>query len=144
MPAPTRHLDLPHAKPLLSIILHREGLLNDKQLEIALREWRRRKVEERYCPFGEVVLKLGLVKLKDLKPCLTLQRKLATPPESKTRLGLLLLQNNLIRPLTLLGALKQQEVTGQRLGEILIEWGLLNRRQIEIALRFQGVNMLAS
>jgi hypothetical protein len=144
MPSATRHLDLPHTKPLLSLIMQREGLLDERKLDIAVREWRRRKLEEGYMPFGEVCLKLGFVKLMDLKPCLTLQRKLATPPESKTRLGILLLQNNLVRPMQLLGALKQQEMTGQRLGEVLIEWGLLNRRQVEIALRFQGVNMMAS
>ncbi|MOA37543.1 hypothetical protein D3C78_1591440 [compost metagenome] len=91
--------------------------------------------------FGEVVLRLGLLKPSALKPYLKLQRRLAAPPGERTHLGHLLLQNNLIRPQELLGALKQQEVTGQRLGEVLREWGLLNRRQVEIALRFQGVKM---
>lgn len=139
----TRHFDLPHTKPLLSMILHREGVLSDQQLELALREWRRRKTEERYMPFGEVVLKLGYIKIRELKPYLEMQRRLAAPPQSRTHLGMLLMQNNLIRPTELLGALKHQEVTGQRLGEVLREWGLLNRRQVEIALRFQGVNLMA-
>ena len=139
---PTHHLDLPHTRPLLCLILQREGALTAEQVERALREWwNRKRYEKRYVPFGEVVLKMGLLKPRELRPYLQLQRRLAAPPAERTHLGHLLLQNNLIRPQELLGALKQQEVTGQRLGEVLREWGLLNRRQVEIALRFQGVKM---
>lgn len=136
---PTHHLDLPHTKPLLCLILQREGVLTGAQVEVALREWwNRKRYEKRYVPFGEVVLKLGYVKLRELKPYLVLQRRLAAPPANRTHFGMLLMQNGLVRPQELLGALKQQEVTGQRLGEVLCEWGLLNRRQVELALRFQG------
>lgn len=141
---PTHHLDLPHTKPLLCLILQREGVLSSDQVDGALREWwNRKRYEKRYVPFGEVVLKMGYLKLRELKPYLQMQRRLATAPTSRTQLGMLLLQNGLVRPQELLGALKQQEVTGQLLGEVLREWGLLNRRQVEIALRFQGTKMQA-
>ena len=141
---PTHHLDMPHTKPLLCLILQREGALSADQADRALREWwNRKRYENRYVPFGEVVLKMGLLKLRELKPYLQMQRRLAAPPTERTQLGMLLMQNGLLRPQELMGALKQQEVTGQRLGEVLREWGLLNKRQIEIALRFQGTRMQA-
>lgn len=144
MPSATSHLVIPKRKPLLCLILEREGLLNERQVELAMLEWDRRRAGERYTPFGEVVLKLGFVKMRELRNSLVLQRKLAPTPNGRSSLGLLLLQNNLVRPVQLLGALKEQEATGRRLGEILMDWGLLNRRQVEIALRLQGVSMLAS
>lgn len=140
----TRHFDLPHTRPLLAMILQREGAINAEQADLALREWRRLRNEDRYTAFGAVVLKMGFLKIRELKPFLELQRKLAAPPQERTHLGMLLLQNNLIRPTELLGALNHQATSGQRLGEVLREWGLLNRRQVEIALRFQGVSFFAS
>lgn len=141
---PTHHLDLPHTKPLLCLILQREGVLTTAQVDVALRDWwNHKRYEKRYVPFGEVVLKLGYMKLRELKPYLQMQRRLAAPPAERTHFGMLLMQNGLVRPQELLGALKQQELTGQRLGEVLREWGLLNRRQVEIALRFQGSRMKA-
>ena len=134
----TGYLSLPMKKPLLSLILKLEGLLSDDQLEKALREWKIRRDEGRYTAFGELVLKLGYIKLRDLRGALSLQRKLAAAPQPRQPLGMLVLQNGLVKPTQLLWALQQQSASGRRLGEILLEWGYLNRRQIEILLRFQG------
>jgi hypothetical protein len=134
---------LPKKKPLLSMILHKEGVLTDAQLDKALRTWEARRLSGRLMAFGQVVIQLGFLRGSELAPFLKLQRALAAPPSERKVLGILILENGLLRPGQLLSALQRQSQTGRRLGEELIDMGLLRQNQLEILLRFQGRNLAA-
>lgn len=132
-----RFADLPKKRPLLALILHREGVLTDEQIDRALREWQARRESGVVHPFGQIVLMLGFLKAADLTPYVALQKALAAPPDGRKRLGVLLLENGLLRPSQLLTALREHLRSGLPLGQTLIRMGLLRQHQLEILLRFQ-------
>lgn len=131
-------VELPNNRPLLALILHREGALSDQQIDRALRAWQSRRLEGQHTPFGQVVLSLGMLSAEALAPYLALQRALAAPPSERKRLGVLILENGLLRPTQLWEALKRQRETRRPLGQVLVSLGLLRPNQVEILLRFQG------
>ena len=72
-----------------------------------------------------------------------LQEELATLNKSKDRLGDVLIRMRKLTTSQLLEVLVEQKQTGKRLGEILIERGLVKQEDITMALRSQGVSPLA-
>jgi type IV pilus assembly protein PilB len=72
-----------------------------------------------------------------------LQEELATLNKSKDRLGDVLIRMKKLTTTQLLEVLVEQKQTGKRLGEILIERGLVKQEDITMALRSQGVSPLA-
>lgn len=129
---------IPNRTPLLSHILHKEGVLTDEQMEHALRTWYLTRKESQIVPFGQVVVKLGYVTYQQLMPYLQLQKVLATPPGQCRRLGVLIIENGIMKPSALAEALEIQKTTGKKLGEVLVDNGYLRRPQLAHLLRLQG------
>ena len=125
-------------KPFLCTILQREEALPRHQLETAFEEWSRRRHAGEVVPFGQVVVGLGYMRVPDLQPYLDLQRKLAFAPGGAKPLGVLLIENAILRPSQVFAALLLQARTKQRLGELLMEEGVLREPQLEVLLRFQA------
>lgn len=133
----------PSKKPLLCLILQREGVLTDGQVEAALAAWNDMRRQGAIVPFGQTVIALGFMDAEELRPYIHLQRQLAKPPGRKP-LGVLLIENAILTPSQVLLSLRLQTFTGQPLGELLVEEGLLRAPQLEVLLRFQGRNAKAS
>ncbi|MEB3197886.1 MAG: hypothetical protein VKP62_11855 [Candidatus Sericytochromatia bacterium] len=125
-------------KPLLGLIMLREGLLDEGRLASAIERWRTHRAAGRPVPFGQVVLELGYCGWRELTPCLALQRKLATSPSPHKPLGHLLLELALLSPRQIVVALQLQRATGKRLGELLVEEEVLREPQLEVLLRLQA------
>ena len=129
---------IPNRTPLLSHILHKEGVLSDEQMDHALRTWFLQRKESKVIPFGQVVVQLGYVSYAQLMPYLALQKVLAAPPGDCRRLGVLIIENGVLKPSRLAEALEIQKTTGKRLGEVLVDHGYLRRTQVAHLLRLQG------
>jgi type IV pilus assembly protein PilB len=71
-----------------------------------------------------------------------LQEELATLNKSKDRLGDILIRMRRLTTPQLLDALIEQRNTGRRLGEILVERGLVKPEDVSAALRSQGISPL--
>lgn len=125
-------------KPLLGLIMLREGMLDDSMLAESVERWSAHREEGRIVPFGQVVVELGFCDAADLPPFLALQRKLAAAPGSQKPLGHLLIENALLTPTQVVLALRLQRATGQRLGQLLVDEELIREPQLEVLLRFQG------
>lgn len=125
-------------KPLLGLIMLREGMIDERELQICVTRWTQHRDAGRVVPFGEVVVELGFCSPAELPPFLSLQRKLAGVPGDRKPLGLLLIENALLTPTQVVLALRLQRATGQRLGELLVTEELLREPQLEVLLRFQA------
>lgn len=135
---PFSYANVPNRVPLMSHILRGEGALTADETDHALRTWFARRKEGATLSFAEIVIGLGYMRPPALAPYLALQRQLAAPPQAMRYLGVMLLQNDLIKPRQLAEALMRQRETGKRLGELLVEEGTLKRSQLAILLRLQG------
>lgn len=129
---------IPNRTPLLSHILHKEGVLTDAQMDHALRMWYVQRKESKVMPFGQVVVQLGYVSYAQLMPYIQIQKILAAPPGQCRRLGVLIVENGILKPSQLVDALEIQKTTGKKLGEVLVEFGYLRRPQLAHLLRLQG------
>lgn len=123
-------------KPLLFTILVAEGALNAEQAERALDTWVERRARDPRTSFGQVVLSLGLMRPGALGAYVMMQRKLAGAPGS-VPLGVLLVENFVLKPRQVLAALARLVLSGKRLGELLIEEGLVRRIQVDMLLQKQ-------
>lgn len=130
--------NVPRRQPLMAHILHKEGLIDDQQLELALRTWYARHREGVTAAFGQVVMQLGYLTREQLAPYVALQRELAVVPGGGKPLGAMVIENGLVKPSQLAEALRVQRETGKRLGEVLVELGLVRRAQLAPLLRLQG------
>ena len=125
-------------KPLLGLIMLREGMIDERALQVCVTRWTQHRDAGRIVPFGEVVVELGFCTPAEMRPFLSLQRKLAAAPGERKPLGHLLIENALLTPTQVVLALKLQRATGQRLGELLVTEELLREPQLEVLLRFQS------
>ncbi|HEY9721064.1 MAG TPA: hypothetical protein V6D47_03575 [Oscillatoriaceae cyanobacterium] len=119
-------------------ILHKEGLIDDAQMDLALRQWYARHREGVTAAFGQIVLQLGYVTREELAPYVALQAELTVVPGRGKPLGAMLIESGMVKPSRLVEALRVQRETGKRLGEVLVELGLVSRAQIAPLLRLQG------
>jgi hypothetical protein len=129
--------ELPKKRPLLATILSNENALPAHQLDEALRVWNHHRKAGVPMAFGQVVLKLKLMSPKELGPFVQLQRRLAGVPGGRKPLGLLAVEAGAVKPLALIDALEAQAESGKRLGELLIQRGLLRKNQVDALLYFQ-------
>ncbi|MDB5102069.1 MAG: hypothetical protein JWM80_6490 [Cyanobacteria bacterium RYN_339] len=123
-------------KPLLCTILETEGVLSPEMARRALSAWEARCAGGRRVPFGQVVLSLGMVSPGDMVGYLAMQRKLAGAPGTAP-LGVLLVEHGVLKPSQLVGALERRATSGKRLGELLLEEGLVRRIQVDMLLQTQ-------
>lgn len=129
--------DLPKKKPLLAVILEAEGMLVGDALDRALRTWNGRRREGRAVAFGQVVLQLKLVPSGTLARYVAMQRKIASAPGGRKPLGLIAVETGAVKPTALVEALFAQASAGGRLGELLLDRGLLRKPQLDALLHFQ-------
>ena len=134
----TDFANVPNRQPLLAHILYREGLLTEEQMNLALRRWFVNRKEGPVLSFGEVCLALGFVTVARLKPFIALQQALSMAPQGAKPLGVMVIENGLLKPSQVLEALRIQRETGLRLGEVLVKHGYLRQNQLEPLLRLQG------
>ncbi len=129
--------DLPKKKPLLAVILETEGVLVGEALDRALRTWNGRRQEGRPLAFGQVVLQLKLVPTGTLTRYVAMQRMIAAAPGGRKPLGLLAVETGAVKPTALVEALFAQASSGRRIGELLLDRGLLRKPQLDALLHFQ-------
>jgi hypothetical protein len=134
----------PARKPLLGLIMLREGLIDEATLGLAVAAWDARRRESGYVPFGRVVVELGICDAETLGPYLDLQRKLAVAPGCRKPLGHLLIENAVLTPTQVAIALQLQRATGKPLGALLVEEEVLREPQLEVLLRFQAREAMAA
>lgn len=130
------YIELPKKKPLLCSILEADGAITGEQARTALRELQSRRITDPRVSFGQVVISLGMLRVAALKGYLEMQRKLAGPPGS-TPLGVLLIENRILKPRQVIDALERQSRSGKRLGEFLLAEGLVRRIQVDMLLQTQ-------
>lgn len=129
--------DLPKKKPLLAVILEAEGVLAGDALDRALRIWNGRRQAGRPIAFGRVVLDMQLVAPGRLTACVEMQKMLAAAPGGRKPLGLIAVETGAVKPKALVEALFAQADSGRRIGEVLLDRGLLRKPQLDALLHFQ-------
>ena len=129
--------ELPKKKPLLATILAAENALPAEALDQALRVWHARRMEGRPVAFGQVVLQLKLLSPAAIGRFVEMQRMLAAAPGGRKPLGLIAVETGAVKPTALVQALFAQSASGRRLGELLIDRGLLRKPQLDALLHFQ-------
>ncbi len=129
--------ELPKIKSLLGIILEREGYVSQNQVRQITDEQESIKAGGRNITFGEVAMNLKLLTADQLRFAIGLQKRLAYDPGKPKPLGLLLLENGVLKPSQVQLALEVQARTDRRLGEILIEQGLISEGMLDVFLNMQ-------
>lgn len=114
-------------KMALGEILIAEGLLTREQLgELLILQ----KQQSRYKPLGELCIEKGYLTKEDLKGIMRAHKK-------RIMLGDLFVNLGIITPNQLSEALLKQKVSGKRLGETLIETGIISDEDLARALSLQ-------
>lgn len=125
-------------RPLGQILLD-GGFISHSDLERALEQ--QKNTNEL---LGEILVNMGVLDPVDLKAVLSVNRDLASLEDAvklaagvRQLLGKLLLQAGRITPDQLELALQELKQTGEKLGEVLVRHGLINRNEINAVLAFQ-------
>lgn len=118
-----RDVAAPAQLPLGDLLLQ-EGLITPEQLAEALRL---QATLERYAPIGQVLLDQKVLTRPQLVSALKRYRK-------QLRLGEILVKAKVITPDRLQGVLSHQRKIGLRLGDTLVQLGLVTERQLREAL----------
>jgi hypothetical protein len=125
-------------RPLGQILLD-GGFISHSDLERALEQ--QKNTNEL---LGEILVNMGVLDAVDLKAVLSVNRDLASLEDAvklaagvRQLLGKLLLQARRITPQQLELALQEHQRTGEKLGEVLVRLGLINRNEINAVLAFQ-------
>lgn len=137
VPAAAPAPEPPKVKSLLGIILEREGYVTQTHVRQITDEQERIKASGKNVTFGEVALNLGLLTAEQLRFAIGLQKKLAYDTGRPKPIGLLLLENGVLKPSQVHLALEEQARSGRRLGEVLIEQGLISEGMLEVFLNMQ-------
>jgi hypothetical protein len=117
---------------LFGTIALQSGRLSREHLDSVLREQ-----ENASTPVGEICRRRGLLSSNQVRRILQQQRDGALA-EAETRLGLLAVQNGLLREEELGAALEQQKDASRKLGEILVERGALSSQALKALLAAQS------
>jgi hypothetical protein len=93
---------------------------------------------------GEILVNMGILDPIDLKAALSISRDLASMKDAvklaagiRKFLGELLIQGKRITSQELEHALFEQQLTGEKLGEVLVHLGLVTRSELDAVLKFQ-------
>jgi hypothetical protein len=138
------HKNNPHAgftttKRLLGKILVEGEFISPKNLEVAVEQ--QKKTNDQ---LGETLVRMGLLDPLELKAVLSIQRDLSSSDDAvkiaagvRLLLGELLLKAKRLTPAQLDYALREQQRTGEKLGEVLVRHGLLIDYELSAVLAFQ-------
>ncbi len=118
----------------LGEFLVEEGFVTEKQLQAGLdRQERIRRMK-----IGEILVEMGVLRHGTLMRAV--ERHLSTVARGGVRLRLTdwLIEERLITPVQIQIALwRQEQYRRRRIGEILVELGLLSQAQLNLAIRMQ-------
>ena len=106
--------------------------ITSDQLDIALREQR-----DSGEPLGEVLVRLGLLSKNELRAVLTFQRHQGGegPVLERFRLGEILVATEQISRRQLKDIIARQKISQKKIGELLVEAGYAQPRQIDCGLK---------
>jgi hypothetical protein len=116
--------EAPPAEPRLGELLIQEGLISPEQLEDALQA---QAAGESYVLLGQVLIDRNLVTRNQLTAILVRYRK-------RLLLGQILVKAKVVTEERLKGALSYQRKTGLRLGDALLQLGLVTETQLRQAI----------
>jgi hypothetical protein len=102
-----------------------------------LDEQEKRKGSGKATTFGEIALELGMINQDQLKFAVQLQAKLAYTAGKPKPLGFFLLENGVVKPSQLHVALEEAAKTGKRVGEVLVEQGVISENMVTVFLSMQ-------
>jgi len=127
-------------KRLLGTLLLDGGFILPQDLEKALQEQLRTNEL-----LGEILVRMGVLNPVDLDVLLSIQQDCVSLENTVTLaagihqlLGELLIQAKRITPEQLENILREQQLTGKKLGQALVDKGLLKEQELDRFLAFQG------
>jgi hypothetical protein len=128
-------------RKMLGELLVHAGRITPEQLEVALKE--HKKTGEK---IGQVLVRLGMATAKEIDTAVEIQTTMAAGPEQSTRLrlGELLVSARYITREQLADALVRQKKTKKKLGEILVEGGIVDAKAIVWGVRLQEMLVRAA
>lgn len=122
----------------LGLILLKEGKISKDLLKKALLKQGEIRRFGRHQRLGEVIARMGMLSETEVEQAAEIQSTLVVPTTRHTALGLLLIDAGLITPSQVYQALVEQQFSEKRLGEILIEQGVLSEAQLAPLLAKQA------
>jgi hypothetical protein len=137
--------DIPEYELPLGGYLLTLGYATPRQIIVALREQRRRAEQGSLVQLGEILIEQGVIQPQVLTAVLLVQlveRTVIQQGVAPARLGELLVAMELLSPAQLAPAFEHQirlrhEGSSTRLGELLVQQGVLERQAVEAALGAQ-------
>lgn len=123
---------------LLGLLALREGLVDRLQLQKALLKQGELRRFGRHARFGEVLLRMGYVDEATLDHFLAVREALVNHGLARAPLGLRVVLHGMATPSQVLEALDEREHSPLRLGEILVNRGLITPAQLEQLLQEQA------
>jgi hypothetical protein len=126
---------------MLGEILVHAGRITSEQLEKALVEHKRTGEK-----IGQTFVRLGMATQQEIDTALEIQKTQDRGPEAPTRLrlGELLIAAKYITREQLEDALRRQKITKKKLGEVLVESGIVDAKVISWAVRLQEMLVKAA
>jgi hypothetical protein len=115
---------------MLGLILVKEGQLSRDQLKKALLKQGEIRRFGRHQRLGEVIVKLGYMAQDEIDAVVDVQNTLMQHGADHTPLGLLIIEHGLCSPGKVYDALMERQFRENRLGELLIEKGLVTEAQL--------------
>jgi hypothetical protein len=115
---------------MLGLILVKEGKLTRDQLKRALLKQGEIRRFGRHQRLGEVIVKLGYMDQDAIDAVVEVQNTLMAHGADHTPLGLLIIEHGLCSPGKVYDALMERQFKESRLGELLIEKGLVTADQL--------------
>lgn len=128
----------------LGLLLLKEGKISRDQLKKALLKQGEIRRFGRVQRLGEVFAKLGILSDNEIANALEMQETLVVPNAGYTALGLMLIEAGLLTPSQVFDALVEQQFTEKRIGEILIEKGIVTGDQLAPFLARQSEDRQAA
>jgi hypothetical protein len=122
---------------MIGSVLIKERLITPVQLDQALARQHELKARGQVAAIGQVLIEMGAVDENQIRIALRIQQEIAVLRCESDKLGIQLLEANVINPTQLQVALADHRATGMRLGEALVARGYINEQQLEHFLRLQ-------
>lgn len=128
--------------PLIGTVLVKEGLITQDQLDRGLARQRQLKAAGKIVPLGQILIDMKAVTEANIRRCLQIQNEIAVLKSETNKLGMQLLEANLITPTQLQVGLADHRATGTRLGEVLVARGFIAEAALERFIRAQALKRL--
>ena len=131
-------------RPLLGMVLEGEHLLNKVQILAISAAQKEAAARGESAPFGEVAVRMGLLRREQLEYVLAIQGEIAVALDSPKRLGFYLIEAGVITPTKLHEALKEQRASGMPLGQVLVQRGSIDQSLLDTMLQIQRMERIST